>query len=124
MSQDIAADTLNMLMNAKRANKNVVETPRHSKLLLSILAIAKMKGYIEEYKLDSGILKITLGKLNECHAIKPRFTVKAESIEKYVSRYLPAKEIGILILSTSQGLMTHKTALEKGIGGCLLAYFY
>jgi small subunit ribosomal protein S8 len=124
MSQDIAADTLNMLMNAKRANKNTVETPRYSKLLLSILAIAKMKGYIENYKVDAGVLKITIGQLNECHAIKPRFTVKAGTIEKYMTRYLPAKEIGIIILSTSQGLMTHKTAIEKNLGGCLLAYFY
>lgn len=124
MSQDIVADTLNMMANAKKANKSLVETPRYSKLLLSILAIAKMKGYVDEYKIDNNVLKIKLGKLNDCNAIKPRFTATIEDIEKYVLRYLPAKELGIIILSTSKGLMTHKTAIEKNIGGCLLAYFY
>ena len=124
MSQDIVADALNMIMNAKKAGKKTVETSRHSKLLLSVLAIAKLKGYIEDYKAEGKTLKITIGKLNQCRAIKPRFTAKLESIEKYTARYLPAKDLGIIILSTSQGLVTHKTAIEKNIGGCLIAYFY
>ncbi|MCU0642607.1 MAG: 30S ribosomal protein S8 [archaeon] len=124
MSQDIVSDALNQMMNAKRAGKTQVSVKRHSKLLLSVLAIAKLRGYIKNYKADGRALTIELGKLNECNSIKPRFTVKTDEIEKYVKRYLPAKDIGILILSTSMGLMTHHIAFEKNIGGCLIAYMY
>jgi len=46
MSQDVVSDALNQMMNAVRAGKSFVEIKRHSKLLLSILAIAKLKGYV------------------------------------------------------------------------------
>lgn len=124
MSQDIVADTLNMMMNAKRAKKTIVETPKHSKLLMSVLAIAKLKGYVKDYKIKDDILRIELGIINGCRAIKPRYTVNVDQIEKYAKRYLPAKNLGVLIVSTSQGLMTHQTAIEKEIGGCLIAYLY
>ena len=124
MSQDVVADALNKMMNAQRAGKKNIEVSRYSKSLVSILAIAKLRGYIKNYELRGKILKIELGNLNMCNGIKPRFTVAVSEIEKYVKRYLPAKNIGVLIVSTSQGLMTHLTALEKNIGGCLLAYFY
>jgi small subunit ribosomal protein S8 len=124
MSQDIVADALNMMMNAKKAGKSSLVVKRHSKLLLSILALAKLKGYVKNYKADKESLTIEFDKLNGCNAIKPRFFVKSEEIEKYTKRYLPAKDLGILIISTSQGLMTHLTTQEKNIGGSLLAYFY
>jgi small subunit ribosomal protein S8 len=124
MSQDVVADALNQIMNAKKAGKKVVETPRFSKLLLSILAIAKLRGYIKDYKVSNSILKIETGKLNGCKAIKPRYMTTVDRIEKYRSRYLPAKNLGILIISTSQGLMTHQTAEDKKIGGSLIAYMY
>jgi len=47
-----------------------------------------------------------------------------EDLDKYAKRYLPAKDIGMLIVSTNQGLMAHQTAQDKNIGGCLIAYFY
>jgi small subunit ribosomal protein S8 len=124
MSQDIVADTLNQMMNIRRAGKSELTVKKHSKLLLSVLAIAKLRGYVEEYKADGTELRIKLGKLNGCNAIKPRLMVKADEIEKYTRRYLPAKNLGVLIISTSQGLMTHQTAQEKNIGGSLIAYLF
>ena len=124
MSQDVVADTLNQMMNSHRARKPELTVKRHSKMLLSVLAIAKLRGYVEEYKKDGTDLKIKLGKLNGCNAIKPRLMVKADQLDRYITRYLPAKNLGILILSTSQGLMTHHTAQEKNIGGSLIAYFF
>jgi len=32
--------------------------------------------------------------------------------------------MGILIISTNKGLITHNEAFEEKIGGCLIAYFY
>jgi len=124
MSQDIVADTLNQIMNAKRAGKAEVEVSHYSKFLLSVLALAKLKSYVNSYKIDSAKLHIEIGKINGCKAIKPRYMVQVNEIEKYVKRYLPARGIGILMVSTSQGLMTHQTALEKNLGGSLIAYMY
>ncbi len=47
-----------------------------------------------------------------------------EEFEKFEKRFLPAKDFGFLILSTSKGIMTHLAAKEKSIGGKLLAYVY
>ena len=124
MSQDIVSDGLNKIMNAKTAGKNKVEITRHSKVLLSILAIAKLKSYVTSFKVENNILSVELGNISGCNAVKPRFTVKCSEIDKYVKRYLPAKDLGIIILSTSQGLMTHQTAQDKNLGGSLIAYIF
>jgi small subunit ribosomal protein S8 len=124
MSQDIVADALNQMMNALRARQTSVTLKRHSKLLLSVLAIAKLKGYVKSYKVDGTSLLVEFDKLNACNSIKPRFTISVSDIDKYVKRYLPAREIGILIVSTNQGLMTHQTAQDKNLGGSLIAYMY
>lgn len=124
MSHDIIADAVNKIMNARRAGKSSAKITQYSRLLLSVLATAKLKGYIKHYAVDGRTLNVELGKLNACNSIKPRFMVRAQELDEYVKRYLPAKHIGILIVSTSQGLMTHQTAQEKNIGGSLVAYFY
>jgi len=124
MSQDTVADALNQMMNAVKARKEIIVINRHSKLLLSVLALAKLKGHIQDYKVEDNVLKITLGKLNGCKAIKPRLLVKVSDIDLYAARYLPAKNIGTLIISTSQGLMAHQTAQDKNLGGSLIAYIY
>jgi len=124
MSQDVVADGLNKMMNALNAGKNVVVLDHYSKLLISILAIAKLNNYVKSYRIENGKLTIELDKLNGCCAIKPRFIVKTEDIDKYIKRYLPAKDIGVIVVSTSKGIITHQTAQENNIGGSLLAYLY
>ncbi len=124
MSKDIIADTLNQIMNARRSRQDSVTVKSHSKLLISLLALAKLKGYIKDYKLENKALKIEINKLHGCRAIKPRYTVKVDDIDKYVKRYLPAQDIGIIIISTPKGLMAHQTAQDKNLGGSLIAYFY
>jgi small subunit ribosomal protein S8 len=126
MSQDVLADALNQMMNALRANKSTITVKKHSKLMLNVLAIAKLKGYVKSYKVDADgrQVVIELGKLNGCGSVKPRFMVSVAEIEKFVRRYLPARDIGIIIISTSQGVMTHHTAIDKNIGGSVLAYMF
>ncbi|MGD2073032.1 MAG: 30S ribosomal protein S8 [Candidatus Thorarchaeota archaeon] len=126
MSQDIIADTLNQIMNARKAGKKSLEVKRYSKVLLNVLDVAKKHGYIEAYEIDekNDFLGITIGELNKCFAIKPRYNVRVEDIEKYIRRFLPARGFGIIIISTSAGLLTHEEAYEKNIGGSLIAYFY
>jgi len=126
MSQDIVADGLNEIKNARRAGKKTVIIRRISKLLVEVLKIMKQKGAVERYKIDKSgkELDITLGKMEECKSIKPRFSVNKSEIEKYRRRYLPSRNIGTMIISTNKGLLTHGEAQKEQIGGCLLAYFY
>ncbi len=126
MSQDITADALNMIQNARKADKEEVIVKRISNLLIEILKIMKQEGAIKKYKINvkDKTLKITLGDLVKCNSIKPRFSVNKEQIEKYRRRYLPARKIGTMIVSTNKGLVTHEEAQKEQIGGCLIAYFY
>jgi len=126
MAQDIVADALNMIRNAKKARKNTVKIKIISNLLIEILKIMKQKGAVKKYKIDSKdkSIEISIGELYECKSIKPRFTVKLEQIEKYRRRYLPARNRGTVIVSTNKGLMTHEEAQKEKIGGSLIAYFY
>ncbi|PJE81545.1 30S ribosomal protein S8 [Candidatus Pacearchaeota archaeon CG10_big_fil_rev_8_21_14_0_10_32_42] len=126
MSQDIVADALNMIKNAKKAGKQDVKINRISNLLIEVLKIMKQKNAIKKYKINSKekSIEITIGELYECKAVKPRFSVDKTQIEKYRRRYLPSRQIGTMIISTNKGLMTHEEAQEEKIGGCVIAFFY
>jgi len=126
MAHDIVADALNMLRNAKKAKKEIIKIKIISNLLIEILKIMKQKGAIKKYKIDSKekSIEVTLGDMTECKSIKPRFSCDNTQIEKYRRRYLPARNLGTMIISTNKGLMTHEETEEEKIGGCLIAYFY
>jgi len=126
MSQDIVADALNMIRNAKKARKSEVKIKRISNLLIEVLKIMKQEGAVKKYKISSKdkTIDVSVGDLTDCKSIKPRFTVDKTQIEKYRRRYLPARNLGTMIISTNKGLMTHEEAQKEKIGGCLIAYFY
>jgi small subunit ribosomal protein S8 len=126
MSHDVIADALNMIRNAKNARKEIVNIKIISNPLVEVLKIMKQKGAIKKYKIDSKekTMEITIGDVADCKAIKPRFSVKVNQIEKYKRRYLPARGIGTIIISTNKGIITHEEAEETKTGGSLIAYFY
>ena len=123
MSQDIVSDGLNQIMNAKKARKKEVVLEKHSKLLRDILDVAKEAGLLD-YEIDGTKVKIIIKDLNAIRAIKPRYTVSVKRIDFYARRFLPAKNFGFVVVSTNKGLMKHKEAEDKNIGGCLVAYMY
>ena len=123
MSQDKISDILNEIMNAKKARKESLVITKPTKLLLKILGMMKQYGYID-YQDQEDKMKINIKQLNECRSIKPRYSVNKGNIEKYIRRFLPARDFGYVINSTSKGLMTHQEAQENKIGGSLIAYFY
>ena len=45
-------------------------------------------------------------------------------VEKVEARFLPAQDFGLLIMTTTAGVITQERAKELGIGGKLLAYVY
>nr|Q977V0.1 RecName: Full=Small ribosomal subunit protein uS8; AltName: Full=30S ribosomal protein S8 [Methanotorris igneus]AAK92536.1 ribosomal protein S8 [Methanotorris igneus] len=126
---DPLANALNHLTNCERVGKKVFYIKPASKLIGRVLKVMQDHGYIGEFEFiedgRAGIFKVELiGKINKCGAIKPRYAVKKHEFEKFEKRYLPARDFGLLIVSTSQGIMTHYEAKEKGIGGRLISYVY
>ncbi|MBS3065373.1 MAG: 30S ribosomal protein S8 [DPANN group archaeon] len=129
MMHDVLADMLARIKNAQVKGKTELTAQPVSKLGLSILDILKVEGYIDsyDYKDDKrgGVVTIKLnGKINGIGAVKPRYALKLDEFEKFEKRYLPAKDFGRLIISTSNGLLTHMEAKKKRKGGVLLAYVY
>jgi len=126
MRRDIVANGLNAIQNAKIAGRETVKINTVSNTLIEILKIMKQKGAIKKYKINrkEKSATINLDEVYKSRAIKPRFTVSKDKIEKYKRRYLPGRKVGTLIISTNKGLMTHEEAQEQNIGGVLIAYFY
>jgi len=125
MSQDIISDGLNQIMNAKRVEKRELTIRKYSKVLLGLLEMMKEKGHVD-YEVDEEAKTVTIKiiKLNECKAIKPRYFVGVDDINKYLRRFLPSRNFGSLIISTNQGLLNHKEAVKNNLGGSVIAYFY
>lgn len=65
-----------------------------------------------------------LGTINKCGVVKPRYSVKVEDLEDFEKKFLPAKDFGIVILSTNKGLLTQNQAKEANVGGTIVAYCY
>ncbi len=126
---DPLADALtNMRNNELQGNKKTTIAPA-SKLIGRVLKTMQNEKYIGEFEyIDDGkagkFLVELEGNINQCGVVKPRHAVKKDEFEKFEKRYLPAKNFGIIIVTTPEGIMTHKEAKEKGIGGRLLAYIY
>lgn len=126
---DTLAASLSKMLNAEIAVKKTVELKFMSNLLKEVLSLFQDLGYIGDYveeETNSGLALTVnlLGNINKCGAVKPRFPVKVGEIMKFEKRYLPSRNVGYLLVSTSKGLMTHKQAIKEGLGGVLVAYIY
>jgi len=127
---------LNPISDAMTAIKNASDTGKAdcivepaSKLLGSMLRIMQELGYIGSFEFvddrRGGQFRIVLnGRINKCGAINPRFPVALAEMEYWETQYLPAKNFGILLLTTSQGVISHYEARKRGVGGELLGYVY
>jgi small subunit ribosomal protein S8 len=126
---DLLSNALVMIKNAERVGKRQVTIWPVNKLVYHVLRVMQRYGYVGEIEyVDDGrggkyIVQL-LGRINEVGPIKPRFPVKYREIVEWEQKFLPARNIGILVLSTSQGVMSHIEAKERRIGGVLLAYVY
>jgi small subunit ribosomal protein S8 len=126
---DPLSNLLSQIKTYEDSGKKELITKNNSKVIRKVLAIMQEHKYVggaEEIKDSKGdLLKIfLLGNINKTGVIKPRFSVKKETYEKFEKRFLPAKDFGILIVSTSQGMMTHIEAKKKSLGGKLISYCY
>ena len=95
----------------------------------AVLEVFYDRGYIAgfEYVEDgkAGTFEVELkGAINECGAVKPRYSAGADEFEKWEKRFLPARDYGTLVVTTSHGIMSHYEARERGVGGQVIAYVY
>ncbi|OYT29977.1 30S ribosomal protein S8 [Thermoplasmatales archaeon ex4572_165] len=129
MLNDPLANALSMIKNAETRGKGSCNIQPSSKLIGGVLNVLKEKGYIGEFEYiedgKAGIFQVHLiGNINKCGVIKPRYPVKRDDLERWESRYLPAQDFGLLILTTTKGIISHKEAKKHGIGGKVLAFIY
>lgn len=126
---DPLADALSVIKNAESVGKTSCVVRPASKMIGNVLNVMKEGGYLEsfEYVEDgkAGVFEVKLaGAINVCGSIKPRYSIGIEDFEKWEKRYLPAKNFGVLVLTTSKGVLSHHEAREQNVGGKLLAYVY
>ena len=126
---DALSNGLTTILNNELRNKRECVISPASKLLGKVLRVMQLNGYLGEFEFiddgRSGKFKVQLlGRINKCGAIRPRFPVKADEIEDWERKFLPSREVGLLIISTSKGVLSHREAKEKDIGGRLLAFVY
>ncbi|MEM3736771.1 MAG: 30S ribosomal protein S8 [Candidatus Bathyarchaeia archaeon] len=124
---DPLADAVTTLMNNEFRNKRECLITRASKLIGNVLRVMQKNGYIGEFEFiddgRSGKFHVQLlGRINRCGVVKPRYSVKVDKLEFFEKRYLPSRDIGILILSTPRGVISHRDAKAMNVGGKLLAY--
>lgn len=129
MLLDVLSNALIAIKNAEAVGKGQVVIWPVSKLVYYTLRVLQRNGYIGEIEyIDDGrggkyIVKL-LGKINDIGPIKPRYSVKWREITLWEQKFLPARQIGILVISTPYGVMSHVEAKERRTGGVLLAYAY
>ena len=132
MPHDVLAAHMSAIYNAEvRGKKEVVLMPA-SKLTTAVLRVLQKEGYIGDFEyIDDGRwgkIRVTLlGRINKIGAVKPRYPITYRELlrlPEHLRRYLASRDLGFLILTTNQGVMTHKDAIAKKIGGIVIAYVY
>jgi small subunit ribosomal protein S8 len=129
MLNDPLANALSTIKNAETRGISTCTIRPSSKLIGGILSLLKSKSYVGNFEhIDdgkAGLFQVELiGSINNCGVIKPRYPIKRDELDTWESRYLPARDFGILILTTTEGIISNTEARKKGIGGKLLAYIY
>jgi small subunit ribosomal protein S8 len=128
MLNDPLANALSNINVHEKARKKFCVIP-FSKTIGNVLRVMQKHQYIGTFEFiddpQNGKFRAELlGNINRCGVIKPRHAVPHDQYEKWERRFLPAKGFGILIVSTSQGVMDHLEAEGLETGGRLLAYVY
>ena len=128
---DPIADYLTQIRNASRANHRKVDIPA-SGLKKQITRILQEEAYIKNHTIieddKQSLIRIYLKYSNENQSVIAGLKrVSKPGYRRYVSQNnLPRvfNNLGISILTTSQGVMTGQEARKRGIGGEVLCYIW
>ena len=131
MQTDPLADMLTRIRNANKAMHENAAMPT-SRLKEEIARILKEEGYIVGYHVEKGesfdslVVELKFGKNRE------RVISDLKRVSKPGRRVYARKDrlprvlggMGISILSTSSGVMSSRTAHEKGVGGEVICFVW
>jgi small subunit ribosomal protein S8 len=126
---DPLADALSIIKNAEAVGKDSCTIRPASKLIGNVLKVMNDRGYIGDFEFvedgKAGVYTVELiGRINKCGAIKPRYSVGVTEFERWEKQFLPAKNFGVLILTTPRGVISQYEARENNVGGQLLSFVY
>jgi len=131
MLTDPVADMLARLKNANKALHDTVEMPS-SNLKAEIARLLLDEGYIKDYRIEKGesfdtlVIELKFGPKRE------RIITDVKRISKPGRRVYAQKDrlprvlggMGTAIMSTSNGLITSRTAQELGVGGEVVCFVW
>jgi small subunit ribosomal protein S8 len=116
---DPIADFITIIRNGYLAGKEVV-TARQSQIKLDIAKLLKQEGFITDFDSDGRTITVDLrylGKLPIIDGIKRISTSSVRVYSPWNKIPEPLSGAGTTIISTSQGLMTAKSARRARLGG-------
>src|SRR6266496_4705579 len=131
MTTDPVADMLTRIRNANKALQDRVVMPS-SKLKIEIARLLKEEGYVNDFHVERGesfdhlVVELKYGRSRE------RVITDLKRVSKPGRRIYARKDrlprvlggMGTAILSTSAGMITHRTAQEKGVGGEVICFVW
>jgi small subunit ribosomal protein S8 len=128
---DPIADMLTRIRNANKALHEHAAMPS-SRMKVEIARLLKDEGYIRDYRIEKGesfdtlVIDLKFGRNRE------RVISGLKRVSKPGRRVYARKDrlprvlggMGVAILSTSSGLVTARTAQERGVGGEVVAFIW
>ena len=131
MQTDPIADMLTRIRNANKAMHDRTQMPT-SRVKQEIARLLKEEGYITDFHVKKGesfdtlVIQLKYGRSRE------RIITDLKRVSKPGRRVYAGKDrlprvlggMGVAILSTSTGLVTARTAEEKGIGGEVVCFIW
>jgi small subunit ribosomal protein S8 len=128
---DPIADMLTRIRNANKALQDTVQMPS-SRVKTEIARLLKEEGYIRDYRVEQGesynalVIELKYGRNRE------RIITDLKRISKPGRRVYARKDrlprvlggMGTSILSTSSGMITGRTAEQKGVGGEVICFVW
>ena len=128
---DVIADMLTRIRNANDAKHTTVDIPA-SKMKKAIADILVEEGYVKSYQViedgKQGVIRVTLkygqGKSKVIRGIRRVSKPGLRIYSGYEDMPKVMNGLGIVIVSTSKGIMTDKKARATKIGGEVLAFVW
>ncbi len=131
MLTDPISDMLTRIRNANKALHDTVEMPT-SRAKVEIARLLKEEGYIRDYRVEKAgsfdvlVIELKYGRNRE------RVISGLKRVSKPGRRIYARKDrlprvlggMGVAIMSTSSGLMTSRSAEERGVGGEVVCFVW
>ena len=131
MHTDPIADMLTRIRNANKAMHETTTMPT-SRMKEEIARLLKEEGYITDYRVDKGESFDTLTVELKFARDRRRVITDLKRVSKPGRRVYAQKNrlprvlggLGTAIMSTSTGVITHRQAAERGVGGEVIAFVW